>query len=161
VIGRGATLAGRALVLGWMVMLTVTGTAQAQVGISSGLAQVVLVARSEPRASIDSVGTPIERGISGSTRELSVAVRVTTNTGYRLSVIRNDPRDSDWGGIWVKTESGEFRNLDRGSTVLVARGENEPRPGGLDVLYRVERVTQPGAVEAPPVRYEIAINPQL
>jgi hypothetical protein len=151
---------GRAFALGSAAIFA-GSVAQAQVGISSGLAQVVLVARSEPRGSIDSIGTPIERGNSGSTRELSVPVRVTSNTTYRLSVVRNDSRGSDWGNIWVRAEGGEFRSLQRGSTVLVARGTAESGRGDLNVLYRVDQVPGSGTMQAPPVRYELAINPQL
>src|SRR6476660_4117251 len=90
---RLPAILGRVFVLGFAAPFA-GSVAHAQVGISSGLAQVVLVARSEPRGSIDSIGAPIERGGSGSTRELSVPVRVTSNSTYRLSVIRNDSRDS-------------------------------------------------------------------
>ena len=157
---RVTAMLGRALALG-STALFAGSVAHAQVGITSGLAQVIMVARSEPRGSIDSIGTPIERGSGGSTRELSVPVRLNSNTTYRLSVIRNDSRDSDWGDIWVRAEGGEFQSLQRGSTVLVARGAAESGKGDLNVLYRVGHGRGSGTTQAPPVRYELAINPQL
>jgi hypothetical protein len=158
---RGAAVIRRVLILGWVATLAIAGVLQAQVGLSSGLAQVVLVARSAPRGSIDSIGLPVERANGGSTREVSVAVMVSSNTAYRLSVIRNDDRNSKWGDMWVRAAGGEFQSLERGSVILVARGQSDPAIGSLNVFYRLERGAPTGAIQAPPVRYELAITPQL
>jgi hypothetical protein len=157
----GAAVKTRALILGWMATLASAGVLQAQVGLSSGMAQVVLVARSAPRGSIDSIGLPVERATGGSTREVSVAVMVSSNTAYCLSVIRNDDQNSEWGGMWVQAAGGEFQSLERGLSILVARGQSDPAIGSLNVLYRMEPGNPTGAIQAPPVRYELAITPQL
>lgn len=153
-------LTGRMLLFGWAAALASPGALAAQVGLRSGLAQVVLVARASSRGTIDSIGAPAELRTSGSIREVSVPVRLSANTAYRLTVIRSDAPDTSArvARAWVRTESGEFAVLGPGSAVLVSRGEFAAAEGVLEVLYRLEGA-DPAVV--PPVRYEIRLSPQL
>jgi hypothetical protein len=131
---------------------------QAQVGISSRPAQVILVARTAAHAAIDSVGVPEERETNGGAREVSVPLHLFANTVYRVIAVRSDTPSARSSRIWVRTETGEFRVLEAGSRLVVARGHPEGKQV-LNVLYRVESAgAEP---EAPSLRYELAVNPQL
>jgi hypothetical protein len=137
------------------VVLALPGVAQSQVGISSGLAQIALVAHIAPRGSIQSVSAERETGRMGSVREASVTVRVAANTGYQLVVRGTAVADSR---IWVRGVNGEFQELTAGSSVTVARGTHAAGQWDREVQYRIESA---GDLNGLPVRYEIAINPQL
>ena len=153
--------AGRlASLLSWTAALASPGVLGAQVGLTSGLAQVVLVARSAPRGTVHSIGTPTEHPSSGSIREVSVPVRLSTNTAYRLMVIRGDtrsPASAQAVRVWVRAESGEFQLLEPRSAVLIARGKHAAERD-LEVLYRLQTTD---AAPGLPVRYEIVIDPTL
>jgi hypothetical protein len=130
------------------------------VGLTSGLGQVVLVARSAPRGSIDSVGLPVERDSKRAGREIAVTLKVSANTPYRLSVVGNGSKDAFYGGIEVRGLSGVFQPVGRGTSVLVGRGQGEAGTGRLTLLYRVANSAS-GPIPAPPVRYELAIAPEM
>jgi hypothetical protein len=154
---------GSAAVFGHLIAVAAflsAETLQAQVGLSSGLAQVVLVARSAPHGSIGSVGAAVERANQGSIREVLVPVRISCNSSYRLTVIRTDVVDSSSSKIWVRSAGGEFQRLERGASVLVVQRGNSGG-GNVDVQYRMEKGSGSGGIQAPPVRYELAITPQL
>jgi hypothetical protein len=151
------------LLLGSLAALFSPGEVAAQVGLPSGTAQVVLIARSAPRGAVDSIGAPSERLSSGSFREVSVPVRLSANTPFRLMAIRADVAKPGSGRVWVRDEKGEFQLLDRHSAVSVARGRKASGARELEVLYRLEVCDLEGVAPGPfiPVRYELAINPQL
>jgi hypothetical protein len=137
------------------VVLALPGVAQSQVGISSNVAQIALVAHVAPRGSIQGVSAERETGRMGSVREASVMVRVAANTGYQL-VVRGTPvADSH---IWVRGANGEFQELTAGSSVTVARGAHAAGEWDREVQYRIESA---GDLNSLPVRYELAINPTL
>jgi hypothetical protein len=160
VIPRVAAASARILILSWTASLGKPAELSGQVGLASGLGRVVLIARSASHGSIDSVGIPVQRS-DGAGREIVVAVRVSANTAYRLSVIRNDTKDSPYGEVEVRGLSGGFQTVEWGTSILVGRGQAEAGTESLMVLYRTEAMTSSGRVPAPPVRYELAIAPQL
>lgn len=137
------------------VALALPGVAESQVGISSGVAQIALVAHVAPRGSIQDVSAERETGRMGSVREASVTVRVAANTGYQLVVRGTGVTASR---IWVRGVNGEFQELTAGSSVTVARGTHAAGQWDREVQYRIESA---GDLNSLPVRYEIALSPQL
>jgi hypothetical protein len=156
-----AAAGARTLLVSSMVSLALPAAVAGQVGLSSSLGQVVLVARSAVRGSIESVGAPVERTGNAADREISVAVGVTASAPYRLSVMRYDSKDSPSGRIQVRGLSGEFQKMEAGVPILVALGPGQSGTGRLTVLYRIQPSIPSGPALAPPLRYELAIAPQL
>lgn len=154
---RGSSLV-RSLI-GFLVLLGMPQRLEAQVGLSSGMAQVALVARVAPRGSVDGVTPQRETGRTRSIREASVTVRMFANTGYQL-VVRGTGAPAS--RLWVRAAGGEFQEVSAGSSVTVVR---DARGGGTrehQVQYRME--TTGGAesvMPSLPVRYEIAISPTM
>lgn len=138
-----------------MAVLATPRVAESQVGLVSGLTQVTLVAQIAPRGSIQDVSAGRETGRIGSVREASVMVRGAANTGYQLMVRGTAFTTSR---IWVRGVNGEFQELSAGSSVTVARGTHATGQWEREVQYRIESA---GDLNSPPVRYEIALNPQL
>jgi hypothetical protein len=114
-----------------------------------------LVAHIAPRGSIQGVSAERETSRMGSIREASVMVRVAANTGYQLMVRGTAVADSR---IWVRGVDGEFQELTAGSSVTVARGTHAAGQWDREVQYRIESA---GDLNSLPVRYEIALSPQL
>jgi hypothetical protein len=137
------------------VVLTLPGVAQGQVGITSGVTQIALVAHVAPRGSIQAVSAERETGRMGSVREASVTVRVDANTGYQL-VVRGTAVTTS--RIWVRGVNGEFQELTAGSSGTVACGTRAAGQWDREVQYRIESA---GDLNSLPVRYEIALSPQL
>ena len=137
------------------VVLALPGIAQSQVGISSGVTQIALVAHIAPHGSIQGVSAERETGRVGSVREASVMVRVAANTGYQL-VVRGTAAAAS--RIWVRGVNGEFQELTAGSSVTVARGTHAAGQWDREVQYRIESA---GDLNSLPVRYEIAMDPTL
>jgi hypothetical protein len=131
--------------------------AAAQVGLTSGMAQVALVARIAPRGSIQGVGAQRETGRTASVREVSVMVRMSANTGYQLLVRGTTTPTSR---IWVRAANGAFQELTAGSSVTVARDTHCAGQWEREVRYRIETIDSDNTELRPlPVRYEVAINP--
>lgn len=145
---------GQALVT-FGAILGLPGVAQGQVGITSGLTQVALVAHVAPRGSIQGVSAERETSRMGALREASVTVRMSANTGYRL-IVRS--AGASTSRIWVRSVTGEFQELTAGSSVTVARGAHTAGQSEREIQYRIE---SGGNSNSLPVRYEIAISPQL
>jgi hypothetical protein len=137
------------------VVLALPGVAESQVGITSGMAQIALVAHIAPRGSIQAVSAEQETARTGTVREASVMVRVAANTGYQL-VVRGTAVAAS--RLWVRGVNGEFQELIAGSSVTVARGMHAAGEWDREVQYRIESA---GDLSSLPVRYEIALNPQL
>ena len=137
------------------VVLALPGVAESQVGISSGTAQIALVAHIAQRGSIQAVSAEREAARTGTIREASVMVRVAANTGYQL-VVRGTAVAAS--RVWVRGVNGEFQELTAGSSVTVARGTHAAGQWDREVQYRIESA---GDLNSLPVRYEIALNPQL
>jgi hypothetical protein len=138
-----------------LVVLSTPRLAQSQVGLTSGLAQVTLVAHVAPRGSIQDVGALQETRSLGTVREASVMVRLSANTGYQLRVSAAGVSTSR---IWVRSVTGQFQEITPGSSVTVARDSRRAGEWEREVQYRIESA---GDLNSLPVRYEIAINPQL
>jgi hypothetical protein len=137
--------------------LSPVAVAKAQVGLTSGMAQVALVAYSAPRGAIQDVGHQQEVSRTGRVSEASVLVRMSSNTGYQL-IVRGT--GSTTSRIWVRAANGAFQELRAGSAVTVARGT--PTAGEREVRYRIESANAADMAEQSlPVQYEIAINPTL
>jgi hypothetical protein len=132
--------------------------AAAQIGISSGIAQIVLVAHVPARADIREV-RPARHGQAGSLQETSVGLRFAANGGYRLLVKATDRGAGS--RVWVRAVDGRFRELVPGAAIVVAQspaGTEELEP---KVQYRVEGKGTSSSEPVPPVRYEIVVNPTL
>jgi hypothetical protein len=136
-------------------IVALPGIAQSQVGITSALSQIALVAHVPTRTSIQRVGAERETGRLGGIREASATLRISANTGYRLMVRAAGVPASR---IWVRAASGEFQELTAGSSVTVGRGTHSADQLEREVQYRIESA---GDEKTLPVRYEIAISPQL
>lgn len=136
-----------------------SSVAEAQVGLTSGMAQVALVARIPPRGSIEQVSSHRQTAATGTMREFSVTVRLSANTGYRLIVRGMGVPTSP---IWVRSADGTYQELRSGTSVTVARDSHCAGQWQREVRYRTE-VTDSGDENprALPVRYEIAIDPTL
>jgi hypothetical protein len=131
---------------------------EAQIGLTSGMAQVALVARIAPRGSIQGVSAQRETGRVGTMREASVTVRMSANTGYQLVVKGTGASTSR---IWVRAANGEFQELTAGSSVTVAQDTHCAGQWEREVRYRIEAQDAAGDLTVLPVRYEIAINPVI
>jgi hypothetical protein len=145
-----------------LVGLLAVGSAQAavsQVGLSSGLAQVTLLARIAPRGSIHGVGAQRETARQGTVREVSVMVGLSANTGYQL-IVRGTSAPAS--RVWVRAVTGEYQELTAGASVTVARDTRCAGQWQREVQYRIETSDAAGSeLQNLPVRYEMAINPVL
>jgi hypothetical protein len=121
---------------------------QAQVGLSSGVAQVALIARSAPHGRIEGGRTNPGEGFT--------AVRVSANTGYSL-VVRGVEQGT--GRIWVQTAKGEFQELKAGSSVTVTHEQNGAQDAERMIQYRVEKHSETAGQL--PIRVELRIDPVI
>jgi hypothetical protein len=133
------------------------GRATAQVGLTSGLAQVTLAARAPVQGSIQDVLTQPGIGLPNGGSQGSITLRMSANSGYRL-VVRGTGR-SEGVRIWFRSAAGEMREVTEGAAIVLV---DDVHPSGIAerrVEYRVE-----GAGEGSdrlPVRYELEISPTL
>jgi hypothetical protein len=140
-----------------IVLVTVTSTAVAQVGLSSRSQAIALVARVPVRASLGGISL-LQQKTSGQVRETSATVRLATNTGYRLVVKAATPSGSR---TWVRGADGKFHELVAGAGIIVVQ---EPAGNGereREIQYRVESRRIERTEDSPPVRYEIVVDPTL
>jgi hypothetical protein len=145
----------------WIGGVAAPGMLQAQVGLTSGLAQVELVARVAPRGSIEGVGPERETGRQGTLREMSVTVGLSANTGYRLVVLRTDAEALASGQaplLWVRAVNGEFQALGADRPVVVSRERHAVGQSEREVRYEME---ERESWHSLPVRYEIVVDPTL
>jgi hypothetical protein len=143
---------------GCFLLIAAPGGAHGQVGISSGLAQVALVARIAPRASIQGVSAQQETAM-GTRRDGSVTVSMSANSGYQLRVRATA---ASAARIWVRAANGEFQEVKVGSAVTVAKDAQCAGQWEREVQYRIEGQAGGAAPSAPlPVLYEIAVSPTL
>jgi hypothetical protein len=150
---------GRRLVA--LGMLAVTPAAlQAQIGLASGGAQIALVARSAPGASISAVSQARETARQGSLIESSAKVRLSANTGYSLVVVGTAPVSSAASRLWVRAENGRFEELKSGAAVTVVRGQSAVAAVS-EVSFRSEASESVKGSDVLPVRYEIRVQPTI
>ena len=143
---------------GCFLLVAAPRGAQGQVGITSGMAQVALVARIAPRGSIQAVSAQRET-IAGTVRSGSVTVNLSANTGYQLRVRGTAASASR---IWVRSLSGEFQEVKAGSAVTVAKDNQGAGQWEREVQYQIQNQDGGTTSSAPlPVVYEIAISPTL
>ncbi|HEX5963388.1 MAG TPA: hypothetical protein VFY42_06665 [Gemmatimonadales bacterium] len=144
-----------------MAVLALAGTPElgAQVGLSSGTAQVALVAHIAPQAAIHEVSPTLASTRDGTTNDVSVSVRISANTGYRLVVVGTIPAAGS--RLWVRGMDGEFQELTAGSAVTVARDLRGAGECEREVTYRTETSASRGSTNGLPVRYEIRIEPAI
>jgi hypothetical protein len=145
----------------WIGAVTLPGMLHAQVGLMSGLAQVELVARVAPQASIEGVGPELETGRQGTIREVAVTVGVLANTGFRLVVVRTDGEAMVSGQappLWVRAVNGDYQPLGDDGPIVVVREGHTAGQTEREVRYRME---ERDSLCSLPVRYEIVIDPEL
>ena len=130
----------------------------AQVGLSSGAAQVSLMVRAAPHASMPAVRYVGVSSRHSGIREAAVKVRFSSNGSYRL-VVRGVAGRSQ-GRVWVRSARGDYQEVLAGSSVMVARGAHSAGPAEREVSYRIESnaAAQPLSL---PVRYELVIVPSI
>ena len=150
-----ARLALAGLIFG---LLTSASTADAQVGIRSGVAQVTLVARSLPQGTLQRVGGETWTRLDGGLREGSLTLRVSANSGYSL-VVRGASQTAG-SRTWVRSLNGVFQELTAGSSVTIARHPEGTLNLEQAIEYRVEPAAA-GEQALPPVTYELHIAPSL
>ena len=139
-----------------VLLATVASAAVGQVGLSSRVQAIALVARVPVRASLGEE-SPRQEKTSGLMRETSVTVRLAANTGYRLvvkSVAASRSR------TWVRGADGQFHELVAGEGIVVAQDPAGNGEREREIQYRVEDKSQRTEV-SPPVRYEILVDPTL
>lgn len=143
---------------GSLLLIAAPGGAHGQVGLTSGLAQVALIARIAPQGTIHSVNPRRETTI-GAVRSGSVTVTLSANSGYQLRMRRTAASASR---IWVRAVTGEFQELKAGAAVTVAEDAQCTGQWEREVQYQIESQEGGPSPSAPlPVLYEIAISPTL
>jgi hypothetical protein len=142
-----------------MAILALAGGAelQAQVGISSRVSQVALIARVAPSASIRQEGPLVLRGTYGGSKELSVKLQLSANAGYRLVALATAPTSG--APLLVLDALGEYRELTPGIAVTVARDHRGRGEWLGEVRFRSQAAEVDG--KALPVRYEIRVDPSI
>jgi hypothetical protein len=138
--------------------LPIPGNAQAQVGLGSGIAQVALVARRLPTVALHSVGPVVAIGRRGAFQEVTVGLRLSANSAYRLRVHRTS--DYSRSRLWVHAVDGSYQELRPGAPVTVGRGAHASGGSESTVHYRLE-TTAGGPAEVLPVRYEVVVDPTI
>jgi hypothetical protein len=145
----------------WLLGLTVVAFpagVQAQIGLSSGLAQVALKVTSPVRAALQPSG-PLSQAIrleadGGAT----VRLHLSANSAYRLVVHRTDDESSS--RLLVRATDGAYHELRAGSPVVVQRGTHARDDAENSVRFRWERRADPAPVVLP-VRYELVVDPTI
>lgn len=137
-----------------LLFLALSATAEAQVGIRSGAAQVTLLARSAPQGSLPAVQPLRETGRIGKIAEAAVTLRWRANTDHRLMIRGAAPQRR----IWVQDVNGVYQELG-GGAVTVDQGGAGVRE--REVRYRIEIEENEKVTGALPVRYEIAVAPAI
>ena len=139
------------LLMSWATSL------QGQVGLSSGVAQVALVARAAPGASIQAVSQPREIGRQGDIRQAVATIRFSANSGYRLVVRSSEARPVS--RVWVRSTDGTYQEVSAETGVSVDSGTHST--GEVrGIYYRVESRTIETPLELP-VRYDIVMDPAI
>jgi hypothetical protein len=148
----------RATVVFGIGSLAFSQVAAAQIGIRSGIAQIALVAHVPARAEIHEVHPALQRR-SSSLQETSLSLRLAANGGYRLLAKAATPGAG--ARVWVRALDGRFRELVPGAAIVVAQSRAGKQELERTVQYRVERNGKSPREPAPPLRYEIVVNPTL
>ena len=156
---RAATRAALAIVLsGPAPILSAQGVPEALV---SNVGQVRLVAvvpvRVIPAAPASAAGIRWNRATGIGVASIGLAA----NTSYRVVVHRVAPRpDAEpLSRIWIRTDTGQLRELRRGEPVVVRRGRSGD--GTVLVPFHVSPAAEGAGVAAPPLRFDVVVEPSL
>jgi hypothetical protein len=141
-----------------LVVVTLTGhrgspDLQAQVGISSGVAQVALVVRAASHADMPRVSAPRVIGRRGELSEAAVRLNLLMNSGYRLVAHSNAGSASR---VWIHVADDDYQELVPGRAVTLPgarRGSSE-----REVRYLTDGSTSSADL---PVRFELVIDPVI
>ena len=124
---------------------------QAQVGISSRVAQVSLVVRAHSHADMPRVSAPRTIGRRGDLTEAAVRLNLLANSGYRLIVRGTSGSTSR---VWIQVEDDDYQEVVPGRGVTLSR----ERRGSSE--REVRYLTDGGTSSADlPVRFELVIDP--
>jgi hypothetical protein len=138
-----------------IALTSLAGRVHAQVGLTSGLARVTLVASTAQAGAIQSVSRV--SGGANAPHDATLAVRMSANTGYSL-MVRAVPT-ARTGRVWVRTLTGEFQELKPGSSVTVAREAQSAGTLEQQVHYRLDSPASEAADL--PVRLELRLDPVI
>jgi hypothetical protein len=145
----------------WSAVVLTFGSAtllQGQVGLSSGVAQVVLTVRAAPRAAVQAVSGPRETDRQENLRSVVVSLRFSANSACRLVVRSTNTLPGS--RVWVRGVDGAYVEVVPGSALTVARDGGSAGILEREVSYRIESHSEEAVLE-PPVRYEIAVEPTI
>ena len=129
-----------------------------QVGISSSVAQVALIARAVPLVTLHAVGRPRQTERRGNLRSAVVSLHFSANSAHRLIVRNTSTEDSS--RVWVRVVDGTYAELVPGAVLRIARSGGSTRVIEREISYRIESNSENAELELP-VRYEIAVDPTL
>jgi hypothetical protein len=156
---RAATHAALAIVLsGPAPILSAQGGPGAFV---SNVAQVRLVAvvpaRVTPAASTRAAGVAWSRATGTGVASIGLAA----NTAYRVVAHRIErPYAEPLSRIWIRTDTGQLRELRRGEPVLVRRGRSGDDTTIL-VPFRLSPASDSATAGAPLLRFDVLVEPSL
>lgn len=151
---RTAEILVRSVTTAALVLLA-PGSVAAQVGLPSGVAQVVLVARAAPQGSIQAVGAS-GMNRAGGLRNSSVDLRLSANASSKL-VVRSTGIST--ARVWVRSAAGTFEELKAGIPVIVA--EDSHFAGDQQVQYRIETPEGRENSDLPSIVYDLVIVPTI
>jgi hypothetical protein len=126
---------------------------QAQVGISSRVAQVSLVVRAPSHADMPRVSAPRTIGRRGDLTEAAVRLNLLANSGYRL-IARGTAGSAS--RVWIQVDDDDYQELVPGRAVTLP----QERRGGSEreVRYLTDGSTSPADL---PLRFELVIDPVI
>ena len=156
--GRPPRWAGFLGMLSAGLMCLGPSPAAAQVGLTSAVGSITLVAHVDPQGSISSVTPPRLTSQTGLLMEAVTTVRLSSNAGYRL-IVRGLEGDS--APVWVRSITGEFVRLTPGTSVAVAGAARGSKETLQDVYFRFEAPDSGGTLPPLPVGYELAVDPTI
>jgi hypothetical protein len=141
--------------LGAVALMTSLGGVdlRAQVGISSTMTQVSLVARAPAHATIPGVSAQREIGRRGDLREAAVRIHLLANSGYRLVARANAGATSR---VWIHLAEDHYQELVPGGSVTLPGGRHGSSE--REVRYLTDGRSLLGEA---PVRFELVIDPAI
>jgi hypothetical protein len=88
------------------------------------------------------------------------SIGLAANTSYRVVVHRIEPRpDEPVSRIWMRTDTGQLRELRRGEPVVVHRGRSGD--GAVLVPFRLSPAAEGAGAAASPLRFDVVVEPSL
>jgi hypothetical protein len=126
---------------------------QAQVGVSSALAEVSLAVRAPLRAGVPRVSAPRVIGRRGDLSEAAVSLDLPVNSRYRLVASRNVGSNSR---VWLHVGDEDYEELIPGRAITLPperRASSE-----REVRYVIEGSTSSAEL---PLRFDLVIDPVI